>query len=125
MKTSLRIITGFTGALIAFESLALLIGMHGVIKTSPWLTLKNELFAISDVVLGAALIVLALNGAEARSGLLLGLLVSGLVSHGYRAWSYLAGIESRFIFNLPLFILNALRIIGLATSGILTLFTNS
>jgi hypothetical protein len=110
-----------TGLVIVGEALALLVGMHFLSEGhSPWISLKNDLFLVLDIVagLGLAYLALAHRGAGWPHALysLAGL---ALLIHGYREWEYLAGAGNPFCANAPLFIVNTLKLAGLVAVLIL------
>ena len=118
MRTLLRIITGLTGAVIAIESLALFVGLRVLSpEQTPWTDPKNDTFVLLDVIVGGGLIYLALR---CRQGpfppVFFALVAVSLLAHGYREWEYLAGVDDRFAFNLPLFVFNNVRLVGLLAS---------
>jgi hypothetical protein len=105
-----------TGLVVAGEALALLVGMHFLSEGyNPWISLKNDLFLALDIVTGLALVFLALvdRGATWHYALysLVGLT---LLTHGYREWEYLASAGNPFCANAPLFVVNTLKLVGLA-----------
>ena len=72
------------------------------------------------VVAGLGLVYLALAPRGAAWPYAFYLLVGlALLTHGYREWEYLAGAANPFCANGPLFVVNNLKLLGLAASGIL------
>ena len=108
-----------TGLTMVGEALALLVGMH-ILSTgdNPWVSVKNDLFLVLDVVAGLGLLYPVLARRTAPYGLyfLVGL---ALLSHGYRVWEYLARAGNPFCANLPLFIVNDLKLAGLLVIAVL------
>jgi hypothetical protein len=110
----LRLIAGLTGAVVAGESLALLVGMHVFAKAEAWIDTKNIALALFDVAVGVGLVILALGrGAPSFSFFVRGALLVAAMTHVYRVWEYLVGSEGRFFFNLPLLAFCVLRLLGL------------
>ena len=118
MRTLLRIITGLTGAVIAIESLALFVGLRILSpEQTPWAGPKNDAFVLLDVIVGGGLIYLEMTSREGPFPPVFFVLVAvSLLAHGYREWEYLAGVDDRFTFNLPLFLFNNIRLVGLLAS---------
>ena len=124
MRPLLRIITGLTGAVIAIESLALFVGLHVLSpEQMPWTGPKNDAFVLLDVIVGGGLIYLALRCREGPFPpiFFFVLVAVSLLAHGYREWEYLAGVDDRFTFNLPLFVFNNVRLAGLIASAVIEL----
>ena len=106
-----KIIAVLTGLVIAGEAAALLIGMHLLVRpTSPWLTPKNNALAVIDVISGVILVALTLTGNA--PGLFYATAALALITHSFRDWEYLSSIKNPFVFNLPLFIINNLKLVG-------------
>ena len=122
-KVGLRIVAGLTGAIIAIESLALLVGTHLVAHSPEWAVPKNMALIITDIVGGAVLTWIALKGRSDPFPAVFYPLVAFLIlSHAYREWEYLAGIERAFCANVPLFVFNNIRLLGLIAAIVLAGF---
>jgi len=119
----MRVIIGLVGLVVLGEALALLVGLGMMSRwESPWLTQKNVIFLASDIFLGMFLV---WGGFQPSSGLGRIMVIAGLVllvvSHAYRTWAYAAGQLDPFCFNLPLFIVNNVKLTGLLGVSILAL----
>jgi hypothetical protein len=116
-----KITTLLTGLVIAGEALALLVGMHFLSEgPNPWVSFKNDLFLVLDIVAGLGLVYLAL--AHRGPGWPYGLFTLAglaLLTHGYREWEYLAGAGNPFCANAPLFIVNTVKLVGLVAVFVL------
>ena len=112
------VVTLVTGLFIAGEALALLIGMHFSSEgDNTWITFKNDLFLVLDIVVGLGLVYLALAPRGAAWPYALYFLAGlALLTHGYREWEYLAGADNAFCANTPLFVVNNLKLFGLVAS---------
>lgn len=112
---ALQVVTILVGLVVAGEAAALAIGMHIIKKSeSPWISLKNDLLLAFDVVVGLVLILLAIDAENFPQPLWFPLFVAiGLITHIFRIWEYLAGRNSTFCGNRPLFIINNIKFIGL------------
>jgi hypothetical protein len=112
---ALQILTIFVSLVVVGEAAALAIGMHIVKKSdNPWISLKNDLMLAFDVVVGSVLILFAHNSATFPQPVWFPLFIFlGLITHISRIWEYLAGRQSAFCFNRPLFIVNNLKFTGL------------
>jgi hypothetical protein len=110
-----KIATLLTGLVIAGEAFALLVGMRFLSEGhNPWISFKNDLFLVLDIVAGLGLVYVAL--AHRGSGwpyALYSLVGLALLTHGYREWEYLAGSSNAFCANVPLFIVNTVKLVGL------------
>ncbi len=113
------VITWLTGILVTGEALALVAGMR-VIKrgTGPWLNRRNNLLLLSDLAAGPALVA-GLSFMLLFIPALL-LLVS---THIYRTVEYMTAREIKFCFNLPLLLINLLKLAGLLILSVLSLLT--
>lgn len=105
-----KITTLLTGGVLVGEALALLVGMHLLSKgKAPRISVKNDLFLALDIAAGLGLVTLALvQRAAARPYALSFLVGLALLTHGYRAWEYLARAGNPFCANAPLFVVNNL-----------------
>lgn len=112
------VVTLVTGLFIAGEALALLVGMHFSSEgDKTWITFKNDLFLVLDIVLGLGLVYLALAHRGAAWPYALYVLAGlALLTHGYREWEYLAGADNAFCATTPLFVVNNLKLAGLVAS---------
>lgn len=101
----LRVITGFLGVVVAGESLALFIGTHFVSQDAKeWLTFKNEIFMLLDIITGAILVYIAVaNRAAVFSQYVPSILWTILILQAYRIIEYLVNPAFPFCFNAGLF----------------------
>jgi hypothetical protein len=116
-----KITTLLTGAVVAGEALALLVGMHLLSESdNAWLSAKNDFFLALDILAGLGLLYLALaHRGPAWPYALYSLAGLALLTHGYREWEYLARAANPFCANLPLFVVNNLKLAGLLAVAIL------
>ena len=114
-STLLRVSALLTGAVMAGEALALILGMHVLGSGSnPWVSLKNDVFLGLDLMAGLVIVVLAVGGRRLHaSGWVYALVLISMVAHGYREWAYLARAGNAFCANAPLFAVNSVKLIGL------------
>jgi len=100
-----------TGGLILTESALLLAGMN-IPEPSPWSNGKNITLAASDILLGGTLVWFSLSGTDYRENpLYYGVLLALGVTHLYREGEYFLARDSQpFAANLPLFLLNNVRL---------------
>jgi hypothetical protein len=124
--TSIQLLRGGTtliSLLIGGEALTLLIGMHFLSeRPNLWISIKNDFLLLLDLVtaLGLFLIVMMNKDVFASNAFYVFALVS-LLSHGYRGWEYLACVQNKFCINVPLFIINDLKLLGLLIVLVLNL----
>ena len=118
---AVKIAALLTGAAVAGEALALLVGMHFVSHgDNAWISVKNDLFLALDIVAGSGLVYLALSHRGAAWPYAFSILAGlALLTHGYREWEYLARASNPFCANGPLFVVNNLKLAGLLASAIL------
>ena len=113
---ALKTLALITGALVAGEALALLVGMYLLSpRPNPWISAPHTLMIALDIFCGAGLIALTLaHTGSLRGGLLLAAVLVSLAAHAYREWEYFAApAATRFLSNAPLFVLNNVKLIGL------------
>ena len=118
-----RGITIITGVLIAWEALALLVGMYLLSpRPNPWITGLHTFLIALDILCGAGLIYLCLNGATStRDGLIFIIVLISAAAHIFRDWQYFTGGGGIiFLTNAPLFIFNNVKLIGLIVIGVIT-----
>ena len=112
---ALQVVTILVAMVVSGEAAALAVGIHIIKKSqSPWISLKNDLLLALDVVVGFVLILLAIDSENFPQPIWFPLFATlGLLTHIFRVWEYLAGRESPFCDNRPLFMLNNLKFVGL------------
>ena len=118
-----RGITIITGALIAGEALALLVGMYLLSsRPNPWITGLHTFFIALDILSGLVLIYLCFSGAAGtRDRLIFIIVLISAAAHIFRDWQYFTGgKEIIFLTNTPLFIFNNVKLIGLIVIGVIT-----
>jgi hypothetical protein len=112
----IKMVTLTTGALIGGEAFALLVGMY-ILSPRPnvWITTTNTLWIALDIICGAGLLWLALiNVSGYRDGMLFSAAFISLGAHAFREWDYFASqTETRFLTNMPLFVVNNVKLMGL------------
>lgn len=106
-----------TGAIMAGEAVALYSGTHLIGNSNhPWINRKNDLFLGLDVLCGAGIIAMAfIPEQEMPQALRYSLVGAAVLSHGYRDWEYAVNQPNAFCFNLPLFVVNNVKLIGTVT----------
>jgi hypothetical protein len=116
-----KLVTLLAGLVIAGEALALLLGMHFLSEgDNGWLSVKNDLFLVLDILAGLGLVYLALAHRGAAWPYAFYIVVGlALLTHGFREWEYLAGAANPFCANCPLFAVNNLKLLGLLASAVL------
>ena len=80
-----------------------------------WLSVKNDVLIISDFILGVILLILLLK--ENPELITLSLIIIGLliISYLYRSVEYFLHPTDQFCSNIPLFMVNNLKLAGLIT----------
>lgn len=113
--TLFKLAAALTGAAVAGEALALLVGMHILGEgDNPWISLKNDALIGLDILCGLGLMGVALICRDPANSTWLYLFAAGsLLSHLYREWEYLAQASNPFCANRPLFAVNNLKLVGL------------
>jgi hypothetical protein len=112
VKPLFRSVAGLTGAIVAVESLALLLGTHLIAYRAEWAVPKNSALIAADVLGGAWLVYEGARGAV--SGAFYVVAVTLLLTHAYREWEYLAGMAGAFCANRTFFAFDTVRMLGLA-----------
>lgn len=104
-------VTGFTGAVMTGEALALLIGIRLLNKNHPWLTRWNRLFCVLDILIGGSFLASVWIQSNALTIILfITLMCLALLSHGYREWAFVKSLPNTFCANRPLFAVNTLKL---------------
>ncbi|MBY9007494.1 MAG: hypothetical protein KGD63_12120 [Candidatus Lokiarchaeota archaeon] len=95
------------------EASALIIGMNISSQEGyNWLTLKNYVIIILDIVLGIIIFFLILNNKGINNYLyIIFFLIIIVVTHLYRDFEFFYDINDKFCFNMPLFLVNNLKLI--------------
>ncbi len=110
----LKAISILTGIIIVGEALALLVGMHFLSpRGNPWISFKNDLLIGIDIAAGIGLVYVVVANTDFSAGLFFILIGVSLLAHGYREWEYFSDVSAKFCINLPLFILNNIKLAGL------------
>jgi hypothetical protein len=121
------------GCLIAGESIALLIGMHLLSGSdNPWISTKNDFFAASDIITGALFLYLGISNTICyannekydystfyQTNLVISFMVIlfSLITHTYREIEYFNNSNNNFCSNIPLFVMNNIKL-GLLLTGL-------
>jgi hypothetical protein len=121
INTPVIILIVSTGLIVFGEALALLVGMHILNRrSSPWTSLKNDIFLATDIIAGAVLVFFAFKPENVFApAIFWTVTVSMLLSHGYRDAEYFFDLENKFCGNIPLMIFNNVKLLGLL--GILSI----
>jgi hypothetical protein len=113
------------GIVLIGEALVLLVGMVFLTpRPNPWVTGQNVIILVLDLIFGACLIGFSLSyRGIATDQVLLFVTIAALMLHGFREWEYFARANkpNRFLMNIPLFILNNIKLFGLLLVGGLAL----
>ena len=110
LKTVNRFFIIGAGSIAIAESILLLIGMQ-VPAPSAWSNPKNILFAGSDIILGGLLVYCSFFLEDIESAPLFYIVAALLfISHGIRQFEYTSGTVNPFCINVPLFILNNVKL---------------
>lgn len=111
--TWLQVIGMVTGFVILGEAFALILGMHLLSRgENPWATKKNNLLLGLDVLFGITFLwAIFVDDGYLIQAILLGTTVIHILSHAYRSWEYGAKRPNPFCTNLPLFMVNDVKLI--------------
>jgi hypothetical protein len=111
----LKAITALTGLLMVGEAVALLLGaLQTTGDSGGWLSLKNGLLLQVDIITGVGLILIALLVKDfLDSPIFYVVMVVAVMTHVFRDWEYVNGVQNMFLANLNLLILNNVRLAGL------------
>ncbi|MFX1277106.1 MAG: hypothetical protein ACFFBP_19375 [Promethearchaeota archaeon] len=101
------------GLLVIGEATALLIGMNlAGTGGKEWLSIKNYIILIFDIMTGLLIIPLIMNIFDKNSTIFLViLLISIFILHLYRDIEYFMPIINKFCINFPLFVFNNIKLI--------------
>jgi fatty acid desaturase len=116
-------LTAMTCGLMFGEAVALLIGSYVISKKKlPWLTKKNLILLILDIVL-AFLILIALPPLGYLPLIVfIAAVVLGIATHIFRTKEYFSEETNKFCDNQGLFIVNILKGLGLLVVLVVTIF---
>jgi hypothetical protein len=112
-----RIVSILIGVIIVGEALALVVGIYVLSRDrDPWISGKNDLMIYLDIFSGAILIYIAVSGRADTTAVIgfWGAVHLALAAHAYREWEYLAKLANAFCSNVPLFVMNNVKLLGLA-----------
>jgi hypothetical protein len=106
-----QIISLLLGLIIVGEGIMLLIGIYGISKNqNEWKTRFNTNTTLLDIAFGIIIIFNAIENMPFKV-VAIGVLI---ITHLFREIEYFyKEKKNRFIFNLPLFIINTIKLIGL------------
>ena len=115
INTTHIILTVITGLVIFGEAAALLVGTHILSKRdNPWTSLKNDIFLATDLIAGLVLIYFVFKSDNLFApAVLWTVTIILLISHGYRDAEYFLDLENKFCANIPLLVLNNVKLVGL------------
>ena len=110
-QTILKLATLITGLVMLGEAKVLFTGLRlAKLAKNPWFTVRNRIMLCSDILFGFILLAFVFRTV---SILFLIVVCFSFLAHGYREWEYLAQRENRFCANIPQFIVNNFKLIGL------------
>lgn len=114
-QTILKLATLITGLVMLGEAKVMFTGLRlAQLAKSPWFTVINRFMLGSDILFGFVLLVFVfLAESDIASFLFWVAVCFSFLTHGYREWEYLAQRENRFCANIPQFIVNNFKLIGL------------
>jgi hypothetical protein len=98
---------------ITGEALALFIGMYFVNKKREWFITRNIVFISLDVVTGIGIFYLSISGKPVSNIIFSELVIAAAVAHLLRSVEYFSKRKIKFCFNIPLFVVNNIKLIGL------------
>lgn len=116
----LKTVTVLAAATMVGEAIGLFIAMYLLSpKPNPWISLRNTLWLVLDLVCGVGLAYLALRGAgPSRDAYMLALVLPALGSCLYREWEYLSRTTANpFVEDEPGWAVNTLKLVGLVIVG--------
>jgi hypothetical protein len=103
------------------EAIALLAGTLIIpSQTSNWLNKKNASLLILDVIAGIMILVALPQLHYLSFEIFLLLLAIGIATHTYRTIQYYSAEQIKFCSNLPLFIVNNLKLLGLLIIAVMS-----
>ena len=112
MMRAFEITAGATALVVAGEAVALSIGILVVGRArDPWVTVPNVLYLAADILIGVMLLIRVFTGAADATWSLILLSVIGL-THGARDLELLVRAAHPFCFNVPLAIVNNVKLTG-------------
>ncbi len=110
-QTILKLSILITGLVMLGEAKVLFAGLRlAKLAKNPWFTVRNRIMLCSDILFGFILLAFVFRTV---SILFLIVVCFSFLAHGYREWEYLAQRENRFCANIPQFIVNNFKLIGL------------
>ena len=110
-QTILKLAILITGLVMLGEAKVLFTGLRlAKLAKNPWFTVRNRIMLCSDILFGFILLAFVFRTV---SILFLIVVCFSFLAHGYREWEYLAQRENRFCANIPQFIVNNFKLIGL------------
>jgi len=96
---------------LLIEGVALFIGMTILNPGHEWVTILNIIFLVIDILVAAGLLRLVFCQPNlGKSILLYGLLIISIITHAYRGIEYILQIQTRFLLNEALFLVNLLKL---------------
>ena len=114
-QTILKLATLITGLLMLGEAKVLFAGLRlAKLAKNPWFTVINRFMLGSDILFGFILLSFVFLAESNIAYIIFWVAVCfSSLTHGYREWEYLAQRENRFCANIPQFIVNNFKLIGL------------
>ena len=104
---------------IAGEALALFIGMYFLKRNREWFITRNIIFIFLDVVTGVGIFYLTMSGKPVSNIIFSELVIAAAVAYLLRSVEYFSKRKIKFCFNIPLFVVNNIKLIGLIVVYIL------
>ncbi|MBN2011430.1 hypothetical protein JW960_19010 [candidate division KSB1 bacterium] len=108
----LKVTTICTMLLVCGEALALFIGVGLIKRNRQWLGFLNGFWLVTDAF-GGIVIIYVIVTTLTYSWLFWTALIFLLLSHVYREYEYFTDNSQKFCANLPLFIMNNVKLTGI------------
>jgi len=104
-----------TNSIVLGEALALCIGMHLLSKgDNTWISSKNDILLGLDIVSSVALLYLTLSDKQFYMRNLTYCIAGiSLLTHAFRTIEYFGADKNQFCANVPLMVVNNVKLIGL------------
>lgn len=98
--------------LTAGEAIILFVVLYVLKHEKKWFSVRNTNFILLDIITGGGLIYILLSDYPLNAIISYELIAAGIITHLLRVIEYIQKKRNKFCFNIHLFIINDIKLLG-------------